>query len=66
MLKTVATLPVKTRLPLGAWALAGLVTLLSIINSLIHVSSSPMVQAAAVTAQHASMSSLLHVFGTLL
>jgi hypothetical protein len=66
MLKTVATLPVKTRLPLGAWALAGLVTLFSIINSLMHVSS-PIVKAATpVTAEYASMSSLLHVFGTLL
>jgi hypothetical protein len=65
MLKTVATLPVKTRLPLGAWALAGLVTLFSIINSLMHVS--PIVKAATpVTAEYASMSSLLHVFGTLL
>ena len=29
MFKIVGTLPVKTRLPLGAWVLAGLVTLFS-------------------------------------
>ena len=65
MFKIVGTLPVKTRLPFAAWALAGLVTLFSIVNSLTHVSS-PTVQAATpVTAEYASMSNLLHVFGTL-
>jgi hypothetical protein len=66
MFKIVGTLPVKTRLPFAAWALAGLVTLFSIVNSLMHVSS-PIVQAATpVAAEYASMSSLLHMFGTLL
>ena len=65
MFKIVGTLPVKTRLPFAAWALAGLVTLFSIVNSLMHVSS-PIVQAAKPdTAQYASMSDLLHVFGAL-
>jgi hypothetical protein len=35
MFKIVGTLPVKTRLPSVAWALAGLVTLFSIANSLV-------------------------------
>jgi hypothetical protein len=31
------SLPVKTRLPLEAWALAGLVTLFSLVSSLMHM-----------------------------
>jgi hypothetical protein len=31
--------PVKTRLPLAAWAFAGLVTLCSIVSSLVHGSA---------------------------
>ena len=65
MLKIVGTLPVKTRLPFAAWALAGLVTLFSLVNSLTHVSG-PMVQAAKPeTAQYASMTDLLNSFGAL-
>jgi len=37
MARIVQSLPVKTRLPLEAWALAGLVTLFSLVCSLIHV-----------------------------
>lgn len=37
MARIVGNLPVKTRLPLEAWALAGLVTLFSLICTLIHV-----------------------------
>jgi hypothetical protein len=65
MFKIVGTLPVKTRLPFAAWALAGLVTLFSIVTSLTHVSS-PIVQAAeSAPAHYASISDLLQVFGAL-
>ena len=37
MARTVESLPVKTRLPLEAWALAGLVTLFSLVCSLTHI-----------------------------
>ena len=37
MVRIVENLPVKTRLPLEAWALAGLVTLFSLGCSLAHV-----------------------------
>ena len=65
MLKIVGTLPVKTRLPFAAWALAGLVTLVSLVNSLTH-NSSPIVEAAKpATALYASMADLLNSFGAL-
>ena len=65
MLKIVGTLPVKTRLPFAAWALAGLVTLFSMVTSLTQVSG-PIVQAAKpVTAHYASMSDLLTLFEAL-
>jgi hypothetical protein len=65
MFKIVGTLPVKTRLPFAAWALAGLVTMFSLVKSLIPISV-PIVQAAQpTTAHYASMSDLLHVFGAL-
>jgi hypothetical protein len=60
MLKIVGTLPVKTRLPFAAWALAGVVTLFSIVTSLMQVSG-PIVQAAEpITAHYASMTDLLN------
>ena len=63
MFKIVGTLPVKTRLPFGAWVLAGLVTLFSLVTSLTQVSG-PMVQAAKpATAHYASMTDLLNLFG---
>jgi hypothetical protein len=34
----IGSLPVKTRLPLEAWALAGLVALFSLVSSLTHLS----------------------------
>ena len=37
MARIVESLPVKTRLPLEAWALAGLVTLFSLVCSLTHI-----------------------------
>ena len=65
MFKIVGILPVKTRLPLVAWVLAGLVTLFSLVTSLTHVSG-PMVQAAKPeTAHYASMTDLLNLFGAL-
>jgi hypothetical protein len=65
MFKIVGTLPVKTRLPFAAWALAGLVTLFSIVTSLTQVSG-PIVQVAKPeTALYASMTDLLNLFGAL-
>jgi hypothetical protein len=64
MVKIVGTLPVKTRLPLVAWVLAGLVTLFSLVTSLTQVSGQ--VQAAKPeTAHYASMTDLLDLFGSL-
>ena len=65
MFKIVGTLPVKTRLPFAAWALAGLVTLFSILTSLTQVSA-PFIQAVQPTMVHyASVSNLLNLFGAL-
>ena len=65
MFKIVGSLPVKTRLPFAAWALAGLVTLFSIVTSLTHVSG-PIVQAAEpATAHYASMTDLLNLLGAI-
>ena len=65
MIKIVGTLPVKARLPFAAWALAGLVTLFSIVTSLMQVSR-PIVQAAKPeTVLYASMTDLLNLFGAL-
>jgi hypothetical protein len=66
MFKIVGTLPVKTRLPFAAWALARLVTLFSTVSSLTQVGG-PLLQAAAKpeTALHASMTDLLNFFGVL-
>jgi hypothetical protein len=36
MLKTPRTIPVRTRLPLAAWAIAAAVTLASLMSSLLH------------------------------
>ena len=65
MFKIVGTLPVKTRLPFAAWALAGLVTLFSVVTSLTQVSG-PIVQASKPqTATYASMTDLLNLFAAL-
>jgi hypothetical protein len=37
MIKITGSVPVKTRLPLTAWVLAGLVALFSVVSSLVHV-----------------------------
>jgi hypothetical protein len=66
MFKIVGTLPVKTRLPLVAWVVAGLVTLFSFVTSLTQVGG-PMVQAAKpATAHYASTTDLLNFPGTLM
>jgi hypothetical protein len=65
MFKIVGTLPVKTRLPYAAWALAGLVTLFSMVTSLTQVSC-PIVQASKPeTAVYASVTDLLNLFAAL-
>ena len=65
MFKIIGTLPVKTRLPLVAWVLAGLVTLFSLVASLTQVIG-PMVQAAKpATAHYASTTNLLNLFRAL-
>jgi hypothetical protein len=46
-------LPVKTRLPLEAWALAGLVTLFSLVCSLVHM---PLTHAAKPSIEQATES----------
>jgi hypothetical protein len=65
MFKIVGTLPVKTRLPFAAWALAGLVTLFSMVTSLTQLSG-PIAQAAKPEAAlYASMTDLLNSFRSL-
>jgi hypothetical protein len=41
MLKIPERLPVRTRLPLAAWAVAAVVTLFSLMSSLVHAPASP-------------------------
>ncbi len=38
MFRIVESLPIRTRLPIEAWALAGLVALFSLVSSLVHMS----------------------------
>jgi hypothetical protein len=65
MFKIVGSLPVKTRLPLKAWVLAGLVTLFSLATSLMHVGQ-PTTQAAnSATAHYASVADLINLFAAL-
>jgi Mg2+/citrate symporter len=65
MFKIVGSLPVKTRLPLKAWVLAGLITLFSSAISLMHVGQ-PTVQAANLaTAHYASVADLINLFAAL-
>ena len=65
MFKIVDTLPVKMRLPLVAWVLAGLVTIFSLVTSLIQVSGPTVEAAKPGTAHYASMTDLLNLFGAL-
>jgi hypothetical protein len=65
MLKIVGTHSVKTRLPFAAWALAGLVTLFSLVTSLTQVSGPTAQAAKPATAHYASMTDLLILFRAL-
>jgi hypothetical protein len=58
MLKIPKTLPVKTRLPLAAWAVAGLVTLFSLMSSLMHAAhhATPSVEQAKANNGHVTAS----------
>ena len=53
MIKIAGSVPVKTRLPLTAWVLAGLVTLFSMVSSLVHVT--PASNQAISVSQHVAM-----------
>ena len=61
----VGSLPVKTRLPLKAWVLAGLVTLFSLANSLMHVGQPTAQAASSATAHYASVADLINLFAAL-
>ena len=65
MFKIVGSLPVKTRLPLKAWVLAGLVTLFSLATSLTHVGQATIQAANSTTAHYASVADLINLFGAL-
>jgi hypothetical protein len=41
MIKITGGVPLKTRLPLAAWVIAGLVTLFSMASSVVHVAPAP-------------------------
>lgn len=41
MIRTIGSVPVKTRVPLAAWAFAGLITLFSTASSLLQVVTDP-------------------------
>ena len=41
MTKTIGGVPVRSRVPLAAWAFAGLLTLLSLSSSVLHVGAGP-------------------------
>jgi hypothetical protein len=64
MTKTIGGVPVRSRVPLAAWAFAGLLTLLSLSSSLLHAagpnghlsaSASKQVTTSAKEAQYASV-----------
>lgn len=65
MFKIVGTLPVKTRLPFAAWALAGLVTIFSLANSLMHISASSEQAAKPIQAHYAAVTDMLNLVGAL-
>ena len=62
MIKILGSVPVKTRVPLAAWAFAGLLTLFSIASSLLHFVAGPAdlsasaLEQVTTPARHASMS----------
>jgi hypothetical protein len=55
MLKMLRRLPVKTRLPVEAWLLAGVVTLYSLATSVAHLSEKNLQAAAPTVAKFASL-----------
>ena len=55
MLKMLRRIPVKTRLPMEAWLLAGLVTLYSLASSMAHLSPSNLQAAEPTVAKFASL-----------
>ena len=60
MLKIASTLPLKTRIPFAAWALAGLITIFSLLTSLVSPTYNYAEQASiSATAQYASVTELL-------
>ena len=67
MFKIAGTLPVKTRLPFVAWALAGLVTIFSLVTSFeIPTFNHPeQASTSATGAQYASITDLLKVLAAL-
>jgi hypothetical protein len=65
MFKIVGDLPVKTRLPFAAWALAGLVTLFSLVTSVTHLSAPIMQATRPAKAYYASVTDLLNLFRAL-
>jgi hypothetical protein len=67
MFKIAGTLPVKTRLPFAAWALAGLVTIFSLVTLFVSPTFNYAEQAStSITgAQYASITDLLKVLAAL-
>jgi hypothetical protein len=59
MIRLMGTLPVRTRLPLTAWVIAGVSTLASAVSSLVHAASAGGGSAMAELAHHASVADLL-------
>jgi len=52
MIRTIHGVPVKTRVPLTAWVFAGILTLLSLSSSLVHLASDS-VNVSALSPKHA-------------
>jgi hypothetical protein len=66
MFKIAGTLPMKTRLPFAAWALAGLVTIFSLMTSFVIPTFNHAEQAStSATAHYASVTDLLKVLSAL-
>ena len=53
MIKILGSVPVKTRVPLTAWAFAGFLALLSIVSLLVHVVADPGRDLAVSTSEQA-------------
>jgi hypothetical protein len=59
MMRIMGTLPVKTRLPMSAWVVAGFVTLFSLASSFVQFTASGGATALAEQVHHASATNLL-------